>query len=442
MIRSHVARGVVVRDVVVWLTLFCTAFVPARLLAADNPLMGEWAGTIKHANAVPVEIVISRDDSAVMTFHLAKGGAATLTGSVSPQGALQLTSNTPGSLGTMTGALQPDAKVTTLGGKGAWIAKGYQPWVIVIDLHRAVTPPAVLPDPLPADPKTAALAAAHQGTADDVQRLLDKGQDVNAVLDTDGQTLLLAAAAGGRLDTVKLLLGHKADVKATLKNGNTPLLTSLASGHPDLVPPLLGAGSDVNVKNAEGSTPLLLASQKGYGDAVGQLLDKGADAAAKNNQGQTADAVAATPDIRTRLLEALRKALAKQTPTGIPSGGKEIGYYYKGTYASVVKTLLDGAPSWQTPKTKTDAGQPPHFDLSADMAMRDTYVIAAILGAWGTEAHARQGMTEAADQNAADMMKNLKQARDLCSDTLQIGPGEKFVTANITCDYLKSLSYP
>lgn len=425
------------RGIGIWLGLLSIVFIPSCLLAADNPLAGEWVGTVKHINAVPVEIVVGRDDQATMTFHITKGGVATLVGTVNAKGGMNLVSVTPGATGTMAGTLLPETADGAMEGKGTWAAKGYQPWVIVIVLHRPVhTPPA------PADPKAAALTAARQGTAADVQHLLDKGQDVNAALDSDGQTLLQAAADGGRADTMKLLLEHGADVKTVLKNGNTPLLTSLAAGHPELVPPLLGAGSEVNAKNGDGDTPLILASRKGYGEAVGQLIDKGADPASKNGQGQTADAVAATPAIRTKLLDALRKALANQLPAGIPSGGKEIGYYYKGTYASVVKTLLDGAPAWRTPKTKTDAGQPPHFNLNANMAMRDTYVIAAILGAWGVEAHARQGMTEAADRNAIDMMGNLKQAVNLCSDALQIGPSSEMVTAKVTCDYLKSLTYP
>ncbi len=126
-----------------------------------------------------------------------------------------------------------------------------------------------------------------------VQRLLDRGADVNEK-DKKGNniTALRIAAGGGRTEIVKMLLdagadaskdglwsaafgGHTATVKLLLERGaqnkESTLLSAAYMGHVDVVRLLLNNGTDVNVKNSQGKTALDLAREQGH-TATANLL--------------------------------------------------------------------------------------------------------------------------------------------------------------------------
>ena len=62
------------------------------------------------------------------------------------------------------------------------------------------------------------LGAARLGRTEDVKRMLDAGEDVNART-VDGYTALIEAAFRNRLDMVTLLLARGADVNARSGGG-------------------------------------------------------------------------------------------------------------------------------------------------------------------------------------------------------------------------------
>lgn len=64
--------------------------------------------------------------------------------------------------------------------------------------------------------------AAQNGHGDVVQRLLDKGADVNAKVN-DGVTALIQASQSGHREVVRMLLDKGADVNAKTAVGATAL---------------------------------------------------------------------------------------------------------------------------------------------------------------------------------------------------------------------------
>lgn len=120
------------------------------------------------------------------------------------------------------------------------------------------------------------VAAARQGDAGAVARLLDLGLPVDA-RDDSGGTALLHAAGHGHLDTVDLLLARGAAVDARARSGNTPLVAAILGGHPDAVARLLAQGAVVDRVLAHGATALLVGAACGALEACQQLLAAGAD---------------------------------------------------------------------------------------------------------------------------------------------------------------------
>ena len=125
--------------------------------------------------------------------------------------------------------------------------------------------------------------AASLGQKMVVQRLLEKGADVNAK--RDGLTALQWAARFGYEAVVRLLLEKGADINEK-GNGGTALVLAAWKGHWAVVRLLLENGADIDAK-WNGGTALVLAAWKGRGVVVRLLLENGADIDAKWN-GETA----------------------------------------------------------------------------------------------------------------------------------------------------------
>lgn len=101
-------------------------------------------------------------------------------------------------------------------------------------------------------------------TCKDVEQLVAKGGDVNA-LDASGASPLHRAAEAGTVEAVKLLVQHGANVNIRDHNGRTPLHRAAAHVRNDIVEVLVAHGAKVNSKDNEGNTPFdvlsLLASK-------------------------------------------------------------------------------------------------------------------------------------------------------------------------------------
>ena len=86
--------------------------------------------------------------------------------------------------------------------------------------------------------------AAVNGDAAAIGRLLDAGEDANAVLTAEGESVLMLTAYTGNPAAVKLLLERGADPNTQQFRGQTALMWAAAEGHADVVRLLLERGAD------------------------------------------------------------------------------------------------------------------------------------------------------------------------------------------------------
>lgn len=125
--------------------------------------------------------------------------------------------------------------------------------------------------------------AVGAGDIDQVQKLIDQGEDFNAA-DQRGSTPLHVAAIQGRLEIVEFLISAGADVN--MKNdvlGWTPLYMAAFGGHDDVAILLVANQADINASSKSGNTPLHVTAEKGHITIVELLVANGADVNAKNN---------------------------------------------------------------------------------------------------------------------------------------------------------------
>ncbi|MBT4922374.1 MAG: hypothetical protein HON23_05110 [Rickettsiales bacterium] len=105
------------------------------------------------------------------------------------------------------------------------------------------------------------IRAVERGDLEGVERLLDRGADVNKARITDGSTPLSIAASNGHTELVQLLLDRRADVNKATKGGVTPLVYAAFNGHAEVAKLLLDRGADVNqASTTDGKTPLNVAA--------------------------------------------------------------------------------------------------------------------------------------------------------------------------------------
>ncbi len=129
--------------------------------------------------------------------------------------------------------------------------------------------------------------AAVNGDASVIGRLLDAGDDANAVLTGEGETVLMLTAYTGNPAAVKLLLERGADPNAQQFRGQTALMWAAAEGHADVVKLLLERGADPALASTASTRPerrpaggmaaLLFAARQGKLEAARALLEGGAD---------------------------------------------------------------------------------------------------------------------------------------------------------------------
>src|SRR6185369_16225527 len=172
------------------------------------------------------------------------------------------------------------------------------------------------PNVAAADGETILMTAAHAGSADVVNALLEKGPgsrgniDVNATEKWQGQTALMLAAAENHGAVIKALAAKGADLNARSKELNFPeyryetngmavfqlpkggwtaLMYAARQNAMDAVAALADVKADLNATTKqEGTTALHIAIINIHYDLANLLLEKGADPNVVDNSGMTA----------------------------------------------------------------------------------------------------------------------------------------------------------
>jgi ankyrin repeat protein len=173
--------------------------------------------------------------------------------------------------------------------------------------------------------------AARKGRIEVVRFLLERGADSNAKTSI-GYTPLMEASRNCHIEVVRELLEHGAEVNAKNRLGQTALTEAFIGGlHPPrqnvctltsmaklvtarwsqsyraVVDLLLSRGADVNASDCSGITPLILSVWTGDTSAVQALIGKGADIHVKTRYGQTAVNIAQTTG-KTDIVKILSEA--------------------------------------------------------------------------------------------------------------------------------------
>lgn len=120
------------------------------------------------------------------------------------------------------------------------------------------------------------IPAAERGDTRAVERLLERGADVN-VRDGSGATPLMAAVRQNRLEVARRLIEAGANVDAQDDAGQNDYLIVAAEGYLEFLQLLMQNGADLSITDNEGGTGLIYAADAGRVDIVRALLDAGVD---------------------------------------------------------------------------------------------------------------------------------------------------------------------
>jgi len=107
-----------------------------------------------------------------------------------------------------------------------------------------------------------------------VEKLLEKGADVNAACDEKLGTPLHCAANMGKVESMRLLLANGSDWNAKDIESITPLHEAVGNNHLEAVRLLLDCGADIEAKEVLGLTPLHVVNSL---EVTEELLRRGAN---------------------------------------------------------------------------------------------------------------------------------------------------------------------
>lgn len=128
-------------------------------------------------------------------------------------------------------------------------------------------------EPAPVGMSPEMVRAIVQGKPDQVTKLLDEGQKVDAL--QNGQTALCYAALNNKLDIIGLLIAKGANVNHTTEvDGVTPLMYASKSGSLEAVKTLLAQGARIDATDKIGANALHYAVMGGKKDIAEELIGR------------------------------------------------------------------------------------------------------------------------------------------------------------------------
>lgn len=142
-----------------------------------------------------------------------------------------------------------------------------------LPLFKPKPPPP--PPPPPAVRELALPAACATGDLALVERLVGRGEDINAA-DAEGLTPLHHAALNGHAGVLRYLLSLKANPDVPDQYGCTPLHLAARNGFREAVQVLVEGGADVRATDREGYTPQQLAAFMQHQEVAAYLATLGA----------------------------------------------------------------------------------------------------------------------------------------------------------------------
>lgn len=137
------------------------------------------------------------------------------------------------------------------------------------------------------------ICASGRGRIEEIQYVLDRGADINAISHV-GTSALWKAAYDGLIDEIKFLLRSGLDID---KHGGHALQIAASRGKIEIVRLLAEEGADINYQVFDKhpdktNTPLHNAALYGHLQITCFLLEKGADPTLKNHYGYRAFSIA------------------------------------------------------------------------------------------------------------------------------------------------------
>ena len=154
--------------------------------------------------------------------------------------------------------------------------------------------------------------AANKGNVMVLNYLFDNGAKAN-VKNSLGEPVLDNAVMMGNTDVVKILIDQLKKEGADPASLGTGVLIAAKTGKVDMLQVLADAGAPLDNRGPDGYLPIHWTVKSGNYDAMMFLIEKGVDVNAKCGQGYSV-LDWATNEGYTRLIKALKKAGAKNTP--------------------------------------------------------------------------------------------------------------------------------
>ena len=131
-------------------------------------------------------------------------------------------------------------------------------------------------------------AAAKNGDAEEVGRLLEEEKEHPDAVNGFDMAALMFAAVNGRTECVGRLVCGGAALDLQQVDGWSALHLAARQGHLEVCRVLVGAGASVAVQDKDGDTPLHWAARWGHLEVCRLLVEGGASVLVKNYNSQTA----------------------------------------------------------------------------------------------------------------------------------------------------------